>query len=420
MTLQIVRLTAENYKRLVAVDISPTGNIVTLSGKNAQGKSSVLDAIWAALAGGDASRATKQPIREGQDSASVTLDLGDYVVTRKWSKDDAGTLTVETPPTADGRKQKFSSPQALLDGLVGKRAFDPLAFTRQSAAEQVATLVSTVKLPFDPAELDRERAGVFDDRADVNRTVKQLEGQLAGLPKPDADTPTAEVSAADVIAEFEKAREHNEAITSNEAWAEKLRVAVDSLTKQIAELTKDLESTAAKIVEAEADRAKLGDPVDTAAISARLSSVEQTNAAIREGLEHGKVAARLAEARKSSTALTEKLAAIDKRKADALAKVKFPVEGLGFDDSGVTFKGVPFAQASAAEQLRVSAGLAMAADPELRILQVRDGSLLDSESMKVIEELAVERDFQVWIEAVSETDKLGIVIEDGSVKVVNS
>jgi len=81
MSLQIVNLKAENYKRLVAVDISPSGNIVTLSGRNAQGKSSVLDAIWAALAGGDASRATKQPIRDGQDSASVTLDLGEYIVT---------------------------------------------------------------------------------------------------------------------------------------------------------------------------------------------------------------------------------------------------------------------------------------------------------------------------------------------------
>ncbi len=111
-----------------------------------------------------------------------------------------------------------------------------------------------------------------------------------------------------------------------------------------------------------------------------------------------------------------KLGAIDKKKADALAKVKFPIDGLGFDDSGVTFYGVPFVQASAAEQLRVSAALAMATDPELRILQVRDGSLLDSDSMAVLEELAAEHDFQVWVEVVDESGSLGIVIEDGSVK----
>lgn len=416
MTLQIVRLRAENYKRLVAVDISPTGNIVTLSGRNAQGKSSVLDAIWAALAGGDASRATKQPIRDGQESAEVTLDLGEYIVTRRWTKDDAGTLTVETPPTDDGRKQKYSSPQALLDGLIGKRAFDPLAFTRQTPAEQVATLVSTVDLPFDPAVLDRERAGVFDQRAEINRSVKQLEGQLAGLAKPNAETPAEEVSAAAIIAEFEKARGanalHDHQIELLAKRETELEQAEAEYRRASAALDAAKEAHAAMRTHVEG----LPERIDTADISDRLAGVEQTNAAIREGQEYRKVAATLAERRQESEKFTAKLGAIDKKKADALAKVKFPIDGLGFDDSGVTYNGVPFAQASAAEQLRVSAALAMATDPELRILQVRDGSLLDSDSMAVLEELAAEHDFQVWVEVVDESGSLGIVIEDGSVK----
>ena len=416
MSLQIVRLTAENYKRLVAVDISPSGNIVTLSGRNAQGKSSVLDAIWAALAGGDASRVTKQPIREGAEAAVVTLDLGDYIVTRRWSKNDAGTLTVETPPTDDGRKQRYASPQALLDGLIGKRAFDPLAFTRQTPAEQVATLVASVDLPFDPAVLDRERAGVFDQRAEVNRAVKQLEGQLAGLAKPDADTPESEVSAADIIAEFEKARAHNEAIAFTTAARATASREVKSLINRIAELTVALESAAAQVRTADTALVMLGDPVDTADISDRLAGVEQTNAEIREGQGYRSVAAQLTIRRQESEKFTAGLSAIDKKKADALAKVKFPVQGLAFDESGVTFNSVPFAQASAAEQLRVSAALAMATDPELRILQVRDGSLLDSASMAVLEELAAEHEYQIFIEVVDESGSLGIVIEDGSVR----
>ncbi|MFF1875901.1 AAA family ATPase, partial [Kitasatospora herbaricolor] len=131
MSLKVSNLRAENYKRLVAVDITPAGNVVTISGRNAQGKTSVLDALWAALAGGEASRATQQPIREGQDTAVVRLDLGDIIVTRRWTKDDAGTLTVES---ADGAR--YSSPQKLLDDMLGRRAFDPLAFVRQTAKDQ--------------------------------------------------------------------------------------------------------------------------------------------------------------------------------------------------------------------------------------------------------------------------------------------
>lgn len=423
MPLHIVNLIAENYKRLVAVDITPDGNLVTLSGRNAQGKSSVLDAIFAALAGGEASRATKQPIRDGQDVAIVRLDLGEYVVTRRWTSDDAGTLTVETPPTEDGRKQKYSSPQKLLDELVGKRTFDPLAFTRMSPADQVATLIATVDLPFDPNELDRERAGVFDQRTEINRVVKQLEGHLAGLPKPGDGTPDEEVSAADVIAEFEKAREHNATIDEAMRELERSQSDLERAVARVAALKAELaEAEGATARATRAHEARLAafregpEHIDTAAISARLANIEQTNAAVRAAQEHRRVAAQLAKKREEATQFTLELQAIDKRKADALAKVKFPVEGLSFDQSGVLYNGIPFTQASAAEQLRVSAALAMAANPQLRILQVRDGSLLDSDSMKVLESLAQEHDFQVWVETVSDDPSVGIVIEDGRVR----
>ena len=332
MTLQIVRLTAENYKRLVAVDIAPDGSIVTLSGKNAQGKTSVLDAIWAALAGGDASRATKQPIRDGQDVAIVRLDLGDYIVTRRWTTDDAGTLTVETPPSPDGRKQKYSSPQRLLDDLVGKRTFDPLAFTRMTAAEQVATLLATVELPFDPAELDRERAGVFDQRTEINRTVKQLEGQLSGLTAPTDSTPAAEVSAADVIAEFEKAREHNEHIGSAHVALERRQSAVEQAKAAVAEAERAL-AEAREILASEEDAykkqsddlQKMPDLIDTDAIRERLSSIEETNAKVRAAAEYRRIADRLAAKREEAAQFTVELQKIDKRKSDALAKVQFPV-----------------------------------------------------------------------------------------------
>lgn len=49
--MKIVHLVAENVKKLRAVEISPKGELVTISGKNGQGKTSVLDAIWWALAG---------------------------------------------------------------------------------------------------------------------------------------------------------------------------------------------------------------------------------------------------------------------------------------------------------------------------------------------------------------------------------
>ena len=410
MSLQILNLQAENYKRLKAVSITPEGNVVFIGGRNAQGKTSVLDAIWAALAGGDASRATSQPIRDGQDIAVVRLDLGEYVVTRRWTKDDSGTLTVES-----GDGAKYSSPQKMLDELIGARAFDPLAFTRQSARDQVATLVSTVELPFDPAELERERKGVFDSRTEIGREVTKLEGQLAGFPPTDASLPAEEVSAADILAEHERAREHNAQIQKSTDLADELDRNIEGYESQIADLESRL-SIAKRGRDGAREAAAASKPINTDEITARLSTIEETNGKVRAQNNRAAVAAELADRKAETARFKIKLHEIDKRKTDALAAVTFPVENLSFNEDGVTYNGIPFGQASAAEQLRVSVALAMAANPTLRVLRILDGSLLDSDSLKLIAEMAVEHDYQIWIEVVDESGTVGIVMEDGSVK----
>lgn len=423
MTLHITRLSAENYKRLKAVEITPEGNLVFIGGRNAQGKTSVLDAIWAALAGGEASRATRQPIRDGQDTAVVTLDLGEFIVTRRWTRDDAGTLTVETPPNADGLTQRFASPQKMLDALLGKRAFDPLEFTRQSAAEQVATLLATVTLPFDPAELARERQGLFEQRTDVNRLVKQLEAQLAPLSAPAGDLPEEEQSAADILREVEAAREHNAAVDRDEDARERARIEHDRAIQALVALEAQVEEARKRVDAMAADRASAAlnpnERIDTTDLLARLDTVEATNRAIGEAREYRRIASTLAARRADAAQLTAAMEGIDKRKRDALAEVAFPVPGLSFDDTGVLFNGIPFSQASAAERWRVSAALTMATHPELRVMQIRDGSLLDSDSLQVLHDLATEHDFQVFVEVVDESGQVGVVIEDGMVKDVN-
>ncbi|WP_176714317.1 AAA family ATPase, partial [Limosilactobacillus reuteri] len=70
--LRVVKLEVERFKRIRAVEITPDPNssTVTIAGRNAQGKSSVIDAIWAALAGAAAVKGTSttRPIRDGENS----------------------------------------------------------------------------------------------------------------------------------------------------------------------------------------------------------------------------------------------------------------------------------------------------------------------------------------------------------------
>lgn len=105
-----------------------------------------------------------------------------------------------------------------------------------------------------------------------------------------------------------------------------------------------------------------------------------------------------------------------KQKADAIAAAKMPIEGIGFGDGMVLLNELPFDQASDAEQLRASISIAAAMSPRLKVIRVRDGSLLDEEAMKTLAAWAAEKDFQVWIERVSADAKVGFVLEDGRLK----
>lgn len=397
---KIVKLEANNFKVLKAVEITPGGNLVVISGRNGQGKSSVLDAITAAL-GGTSTKALPRPIREGEDKAQIVLELEDIIVTRTFS----GGATKVVVKSKDGAV--FGKGQAKLDSLLGKLSLDPLAFTQLSDRDQLATLLDLVELPFDPAALDADRTKVFSQRTDVNRTVKDLQHRLAGYDI-DPDGPTEEVSVSDLLGEYRNGQELNRKITEAHEAAESASNRVTHLREQLKQAEAE-----AKAAQKRADTAPA--LVDLDAIQAQIDNAESINADVRDFKAAQAIESQLGTAAANAQELTEHLAEIDERKADGLAAATFPVEGLGFDEDGVTYNGVPFKQASSAEQLRVSLAMAIALNPALRVIRIADGSLLDSTNLKLIEQMAVEHDYQVWIEMVSDTGEYGVVIEDGQV-----
>lgn len=419
--LRVVKLSAENYKRLSAVEITPDldAATVTIAGRNAQGKSSVLDAIWAALSNTAAARGTTttRPIRDGEKTARVTVDLGDIIVTRKW-EGDKNTLIVES---ADGAR--FPSPQKMLDDLIGRLSFDPLAFASLPAKAQQAELLQLVDLPFDPATLAGQRQAAFNDRTDVGRTVRQLQGQLDGFSEISDDVPDDLVSVADLLAELDGAISKQTAVENAAGEVASAQEVVSAAKLEIEELQDKLISWNRRLAEAEERvsratnrQANLPEPPEIESIRARIDGAEEINDAVRQKHQRQQILDLLDAEKSKQDAFTTRIAELDKARTDGLAAATFPIDGLGFDDAGVTYNGVPFAQASSAERLRVSVAMAMALNPKIRVIRIADGSLLDSENLAVIEAMAAEQGFQVWIEVVDETGAIGVVIEDGAVK----
>lgn len=406
---KIVRLESTNYKRLKAVEISPDpdGNLVIVAGKNGQGKTSILDSITAAL-GGVNGKTTPKPIREGEERAEIILETEDLIVTRRFTA-SGSTLTVKSPDGA-----VYPKGQAKLDDLLGKLSLDPLAFTQLSDRDQLKTLLDLVELPFDPQQLEGERAAVFTERTDVNRDLKQLTAQIESFDLPD-DCPTEEVSVADLLSQYREAQNMHAQQEADQRGIDDARAVIHSINKQIAELM-ERRAAAEDSIDRLKERIQQHPPApDLDAIQQQIDNAENINAQARKWKLYSDRLDRKARVVEYANDLTEQIQKIDQRKADGLAAAKFPIEGLGFDEGGVTYNGVPFKQASSAEQLRVSLAMAIALNPKLRVIRIADGSLLDSDNLALVESIARENDFQVWIEMVGDGEGRGIIIEDGQV-----
>jgi regulator of replication initiation timing len=416
--MRIIQLTAENFKRLRAVQIKPDGNIVQITGRNAQGKTSCLDAISTVLGG--AGQTCRAPIRKGQEKAKIICDLGDLTVTRTFTATGGGTLTV-----ANKEGARFTSPQAVLDKLVGRLSFDPLAFSRMDSNHQLETLKTIVGLDF--TKDDSRRADLYEERTAVNRELKAREAQLARVPE-HTGTPDKEESIADLASEYARrqrvntqnaaARREAETLT---AQLDRLRreytsieVEIDSLRKRLTAKNDEIQTATRQADERTAAVAELKDE-DVAEIQTRMSAAEELNQRVRQNADRAKLAASISDLSAKSDSLTEQIGSVDAGKTEKLAAAKFPVDGLSFDETGVTFGGLPFEQASSAEQLRISVAIGIALNPKLKVLLIRDGSLLDADSLKLVAEMAADSDAQVWVERVDDTRKVGVVIEDGSV-----
>jgi hypothetical protein len=104
----------------------------------------------------------------------------------------------------------------------------------------------------------------------------------------------------------------------------------------------------------------------------------------------------------------------EKRKK--ITEAAYPIPGLMFDTAGgVVLNGIPFEQCSSAEQLRVSVAIGLALNPKLKVLLIRDGSLLDDDSLREIQAIAEKADAQIWMERVGVDGQTSVVIEDGKI-----
>ncbi len=462
--MRILRLKSANVMRLVAVDITPEGALFVVGGRNGAGKSSVLDSIAMALGG--AALAPPEPIRAGESEGRIEVDLGELglptlKVVRRFKRErlpcdcpfkddkrpdhalDCDSLTKWGPTTsnikvstADGSAD-FRGPQAVLDQLLGKLTFDPLKFKEMDEKAQDIELRRVVGIDAEP--IDLRRAVAVRDRLHLKREYAEKAALLkAFVHYPEVgevETPFTELAAqmesgerARLAAqaaqrEMDKARDM---LSLASSFRKETVAKLEETERRLTELREELggrqqEVDAARVVvdeKASLLSAAEAEVPDLSVLRARVGELEELNEKVRANKARRAVDTSLLKVGEALEQAEQAVAKADEDMAALFNDVKFPIEGLGLADFGVTLGGLPFKQASSAEQLKASVAIGLALNPKLKVLLVRSGNLLDEDGMAALAAQAAAADAQVWVEWVTkDASEAGVFIEDGRVLV---
>jgi hypothetical protein len=438
--MKILGLFAENFKKLKAVTIIPgqEQNVVKITGGNEEGKTTVLEAIWAALGG--KKFVPDVPIRTGEKKAIVSLDLGDLVVNRKM------TPSGESLEVTNKDGAVYKSPQAILDKLISGLSFDPLAFVKMGKQTQVDTLLGVVDIKVDDERLKKISTVprlpdsknplvkfkvaydfIYNERTEVNRDLKKAKELLESLPPVDKTEPVSLVELVNEKESLEKINRENlekrDVVNKQCAEVSELEANMKATEAQIKQLQETLKAQTVAWTDASMAYNDALDSIselkdeDLTDINERIAKADETNAKAKQYEQREVVKISVDQNQADSDRLTATLEAIKQYRQELLENAAFPVPGLSFGDDGITYEGLPLEQASSSRRLLISMSIAAALHPELKVVTIDEAEKLDAKKWQIVEDFAREHDLQVWATVVDTSGKVGIVIEDGEVVV---
>jgi DNA repair exonuclease SbcCD ATPase subunit len=419
--MKIIQLSAERFKAIEAIEIKPDGKPIVLTGDNAQGKSSILDSIFSAITG----KLPAEPIKRGSDKAKITLDLGEFIIERRIT-DKGSYLEVRD---ADGNK--VSSPQKVLNELLGKLTFDPLEFTRMKPKDQRESLMDVAGLKLD--DLDQAYKKAYDDRTLAGRELTKAKAHLDSLPRPETEV-FKPVDVAQLMERRKRIVAARDASRESVVMMENLKDSITSAGERVAAKLKEIQRLEKEIEEIEAQRVKNEQTLkeiaakqgnhdyteDLAKVDSEIEAAHESQEAIRQQQSVDAATLEYQEKLAEHTELDTKCAKILEDKATRIKNADFGIPGLAIDDEGVTYKEIPFTQMSTAQQVEVSTMMAMRQNPKLKIILIREGALIGSKIWDSIVKLATKHDYQLWVEKFQEqAGASGLHIKEGRIVAVD-
>jgi len=447
MSSKITGFQIQDFKRVRMVEIQPNENGLTiLGGRNAQGKSSCLDAIAYAL-GGEAFRPTDITNHEAEKNTTIRVEIDGLIVERTGKN---ATLKV-----TDARGMHGG--QSLLNEIVGRFALDLGAFTRATDTDKAKMLLKMFpELEKELAEMKKKADEFRENRADTNRDVKRLQFQFDDMPNFEG-LPVAEIDIAELTRKLTAATIEEQAVASakNELASmeratteynggiQRETAACDAAEKALADFENSIEQRRAELKHAiedahnrradiqqrkndfDAHRLQKAAEIEqrsaagsgaVATIQAEIDQISDTNAKIRRNVERRTLYAQIAEMKAKADGQTAEIDNIERSRKQMLQNAELPLPELSITEEGeLLYQGQQWDCMSGAERLKVATAICMKSKPGCGFVLIDGLEAMDKETLLKFGTWLESQDMQGIGTIVGDTAAT-VIIEDGRVQ----
>lgn len=426
--MKVSHVRISNILGIRELEFTPKG-FTEVVGSNGAGKSSVLNAIKAALSGGHDGTL----LRTGADKGEIVLVLDDGTQIKKSVTAEATNVTVLRD------EKKLARPAEAIKALHDVLSVNPVEFLRAPEKARVDALLQVMPIEIDPARvtsimpedvvypnpvarpgrsglevIEEIKKSIFDDRTGINRAARDKEGTInqlrATLPDVVTDAPATDASLLAQLDEIDGQRDRElSRITSKldglqAAHAEK----VAGLRAQIAEIEREISAAEiehagvrSKASAAMAD-ARAAHAQARAGVEAQVKTIEEAQkAAARFGQTRetiGRMVEELDSLKRDSQARTIALEHLDAYKAELLANL--PIPGLEVTEGRLYRYGIPFDRLNTAQQVEIAIEIAKLRAGELGLICVDGLELLDAGHYEAFREHAAASGLQMIVSRV--------------------
>lgn len=433
--LKVIKASIQNFKNISYREVEFEGRSAIIAGPNEIGKSSLIQAILSPL---NSKFMPIEPIKKGEEKAKIELVVAGkingeeqhYVISTYFSPEHSrGRLVMESEGGA-----KISGGKATLNEIIGNISFDVFEFIRLGRTEGGKSSEAGVKkqiellksfMPNDVLrklhELDTERAKKYATRTDVNSEVKYIDSLIKGTHYTvEQIEKYSELQSAQSIQEsIDKAKKRNEnynacenvvletpgvvtslqeSITADEAKIKEIQERIEKSKSDIEAANKKCEQA----VEWMKDKAK----TDLEPLYKSFDGITEHNGHVEKVKALKEHELNLKKKQAESDQITKDIEKIDQDKKDIFKSSTLPVPGLEFDENQVLLDGLPFNEDQVPTSKLIEIGLKLGAslNPNLRLMVIKDGSLLDKKAMDHVLDFCDKNNYQVLVEMVSLSD----------------